>query len=78
MLQEMLEGELDDHLGDEKYEHNVESEFNSCNRYWRMAGCLSNGLANSILHDKFGLLNIEAYFDEKYKERMEWDRTYNL
>ena len=75
MLQEMLEGELDDHIGYEKYEHNGESEFNSCNRYWRMAGCFSNGLTNSILPDMFGLLSIEAYFDEMHKESMECDRT---
>lgn len=31
MLQEMLEGELDDHLGCEKYEHSGESGFNSRN-----------------------------------------------
>ena len=31
MLQEMLEGELDDHLGYEKYEHSGESVFNSRN-----------------------------------------------
>ena len=31
MLQEMLEGELDDHLGYEKYEHSGESGFNSRN-----------------------------------------------
>ena len=29
MLQEMLEGEHDGHLGYEKYEHSGESEFNS-------------------------------------------------
>ena len=35
MLQDMLEGELDDHLGYEKYEHSGESGTNSRNGHSR-------------------------------------------
>lgn len=49
----------------------------SSNRYWRIAGVLGSALTNKVLHEKLGLLNIEEYYDRKYKERMELDRTHD-
>ena len=49
----------------------------SSNRYWRMSNALRSAITNDILQEKLGMLNIEAYYEAKHKERMEWDRTYN-
>ena len=49
MLQEMLEGELDDHLGYEKYEHSGESGFNS-----------RNGHSSKKVTTSFGDMDLEV------------------
>ena len=43
MLQELLEGGLDDHLGYEKYEHREESGLNSRNSHSRKKATTSFG-----------------------------------